>query len=440
AHSHTAAALRGDAVVDALFHQAGVLRFRSGEQLFSAAQFFSCQSLPRGRRVAIVSNSAGVATLAIDACATRELTVSKTASQLENPMLVGVGAGAADYSSHVRGALADASVDAVMVLYIDRCAGKPGEILDAVSGAALGQVKPVVATIVGTDGKLPARSETSVPNFAFPEMCAGVLGRAAERREWLSRPLGEHPRFGDLDAQAARAQIGASLEAGRRWLTLDEAQALLATHGIAFEPSTLCSTVEDAVAAAREVGAPIALKAALPAPETASDIDAVLLGLEGDGAVEAGWRELQRRVETASRRFGAAIVQRLVPAGADLLVGAVSDPDLGPVMAVGLGGRQAGLAAAAAFRVLPSTDVEADELVDASEAVVMQLDGFRSGRPLKRDALRDLLLRFSALLRECPEAVEVDLNPVRLAPDACVVLDAQLCVERRAMPERVKTW
>jgi acyl-CoA synthetase (NDP forming) len=176
------------------------------------------------------------------------------------------------------------------------------------------------------------------------------------------------------------------------------------------------------------------------APEAAADIDAVLLGLEGEPAVRAGWRELERRVAQAGRPWLGAIVQRLVSPGADLLVGAVSDPDLGPVMAVGLGGRQAGLAGTTAFRLLPSTDVEADELIDASESVVAQLDGFRGGPLLDRDALRDLILHFACLLRDRPEVSEVDLNPVRLMKRGYAVLEMRLRVERRRAPERVKTW
>jgi hypothetical protein len=89
---------------------------------------------------------------------------------------------------------------------------------------------------------------------------------------------------------------------------------------------------------------------------------------------------------------------------------------------------------------VPTTDVAADELIDASEGVVARLDGFRGAAPLHREALRDLILRFACLLRECPEAVEVDLNPVRLMPDRCVVLEARLRAERRPAPQRVKTW
>jgi acetate---CoA ligase (ADP-forming) len=129
-----------------------------------------------------------------------------------------------------------------------------------------------------------------------------------------------------------------------------------------------------------------------------------------------------------------------VAPGVDVLVGAVRDPDSGPVMAIGLGGRQAGLARTVAFRVLPVTGEEADELIDASESVATQLHGFRGSPPVDREALRELILRFAQLLRELPEVAEADLNPVRCMPKGCVVLDMRVRVEPRRPTGRVKTW
>jgi acyl-CoA synthetase (NDP forming)/RimJ/RimL family protein N-acetyltransferase len=286
ARSHTAAALRGDAVVDALLREAGVMRFRSGEELFNAAEFFESQPLPRGRRVGIVSNSAGVATLARDACATRRLLAGDASA------VVGIHAGPGDYTAAVRSLLDDEGIDAVMACYVDLSGGRPRAALQAISEAAMGEHKPVVASVVRADGHLPDQSPGSVPNFLFPESCAAVLGRAAERRAWLSRPQGQRPQHGDLDPEAARAGVSAWLERepgrdgnqGERWLPTAEAEALLATHGIPFVTSRRCPAVEDAVAAARSIGGPIALKADFPPPAHAGDVDAVLLGLEGAAA------------------------------------------------------------------------------------------------------------------------------------------------------------
>jgi len=442
ARSHTAAALRGDAVIDALLHQAGVLRFRSGDELFNAAEFFARQPLPRGRQIGIVSNSAGVATLAADACAARGLQVSE-ASDAPNPLVMGISAGPDEYRAGIRGLLSDAGTDALMVFYIEFYDGDPEAVLDAVAAVSEGQPKPVVASVLRSDGRLPARREVGVPNFLFPESCAAVLARAAERREWLSRPLGEPPRYRDLDGAAARAVIASFLdrEPAGGWLSLAESQALLATHGIPVVVSHRCRDLKRAVAVAAEIDGPVALKADFAAPAHSSDIDAVLLGLDGEVAVRSGWRELERRVRAAGREWIGAILQRqIAPGGTDVLVGAVSDPDLGQVLAVGLGGRQAGLGQTTACRLTPVTDADADELIDSAEGVVTELDGFRGSAPLDRQALRDLILRFALLLREIPEVVEADLNPVRCMTDGCVVLDMRLRVQHRHPVERIKTW
>jgi acyl-CoA synthetase (NDP forming)/RimJ/RimL family protein N-acetyltransferase len=442
ARSHTAMALRGEAVIDALLYQAGVLRFRGGEELFDAADFFERQPLPSGRRIGIVSNSAGVATLAADACATLRLEL-RDASEAQNPLILGISAGPDEYTARIHRLLGDAAIDALMVFYVDFYDGDPEAVLDAISAVSEGQPKPVVASVLRSDGRLPARTGLGVPNYLFPESCAAVLARAAERREWLSRPLGEPPHFRDLDGPAARKVISSFLdrEPEGGWLSLPETEALLATHGIPFGASHHCRDLEHAVAAAAEIGAPVALKADFAAPAHASDIDAVMLGLEDESEVRSGWRELERRVRAAGREWIGAIVQRLIaPGGADLLVGAISDPDLGPVLAVGFGGRRAGLGRTAAFRLLPVTDAEADELIDSAEGVVTELDGFRGSAVLDRPALRELMLRFSLLLRELPEVVETDLNPVRCMTSGCIVLDMRMRIEHRRPVERVKTW
>jgi acyl-CoA synthetase (NDP forming)/ribosomal protein S18 acetylase RimI-like enzyme len=441
ASSHTAAALRVDAAVDALLYQAGVLRFRSGEELFDAAEFFERQPLPAGRRVGILSSSAGVATLAADACATRGLEVSAT-SEVQNPLVLGISAGPDEYSASVPKLLGDAGIDALMVFYVEFYDGDPEAVQEAISAASAGQPKPVVASVLGSGGRLPTRTGLGVPNFLFPESCAAVLARAAERREWLSRPLGEPPRYSDLDAPAARAVISSFLdrEPAGGWLTLAEAEALLATHGIPVRASHHCRDVERAVAVAAELGAPVALKADFAAPAHASDIDAVMLALDDESAMRSGWRELERRVHAAGREWIGAIVQCMVAPGGDVLVGAVRDPDLGPVLGVGFGGRRAGLGRTASFRLLPVTDAEADELIDSAEGVATELDGFRGSAALDRQALRELMLRFALLLREVPEVVETDLNPVRCMTSGCVVLDMRLRIERRRPVERVQTW
>jgi acetate---CoA ligase (ADP-forming) len=438
--SRTGAALRGDAVVDAVLHQAGVLRFHSSEEVFHIAQLFESQPLPTGPRIAIVSNSASLATLAADACATHRLEVTD-ARGAPYPVLLGLGAGAREYAAQVGELLANAAIDAVMVCYVDRLDGDPQGVLEASSAAAAGQSKPVVASVVCGDGRLAAR-QGGIPNYLFPETCVAVLARAAERRAWLSRPLGVRPDYTDVDASAARAVISQALDRlpGGGWLSPREAQALLATYGISVAASYRCRDLESALAVATDIAGPVTLNADIAAPQRAGEIDAVLLGLEGEATLRSGWHELERRVQGAGGQWTGVIIQRLVSPGADVLLGAFTDPDLGRVVAVGPGGQQAGLADTITVRLPPVTDVDADELIASCPAVADELDRFRGPAALDRQALRELILRFALLLGEVPEVVEADLNPIRCTTDTSLVLDTQMRIEPRHPVKRVKTW
>jgi len=441
ARSHTAAALRGDEVFNALMHQAGLLRFRSGDELFNAAEFFERQPLPAGRRIGIVSNSVGVATLAADAAAARGLEVRESHDP-PNPLIMPMGAEPEDYHTAVGRLLAEPAIDALMVFYVDVHGGDPDAVLETISMTCAPRAKPAVACVVPSDGRQRPRRPAGVPNFLFPESCANVLASAVERREWLSRPLGEVPDHADIDGPAARAIVDGFLDRNSAggWIALRDAEALLATHGIPVVAASRCRDLKRAVSVAAEIGKSVVLKADFEAPGPAGEIDAVLRGLMGEAAIRAGWRELQRRMRVAGYPWIGALVQPLYDSGVSVLVGAVADPDLGPVLAVGLGGRQAGIGRTTAFRLLPLTDADADELIDASHTVAAELDGFRGSEPLDRQSLREVILRFALLLRRVPEVVEADLNPIRCMTTGCVVLDTRLRIERRGPIERVKTW
>ncbi|HEX8103189.1 MAG TPA: GNAT family N-acetyltransferase [Solirubrobacteraceae bacterium] len=456
--SHTAAAFRTEAGIDALFRQAGVLPVAGTQELFDAAALLAAQPPPPGRRVAILTNSGGLGTVAADACQTRGLRLAEVAPETaaalrealpradrtSNPIDMGIAAGPADYTAALRRLLADDAVDAAVVLYVEIAGREADAVVRAVAAEGRRHAKPIAASILEADGAVAAASrapDVDLPTYRFPEACAGVLALAADRRDWLSRPLGQAPVLDGVDGDAARALAAEHLaRAGAGWAPTATARALLATHGVSLLASEPCDRVEAAVAAAERAGGPVALKAHFAPPADASDIDAVLLGLEGGAAIETGWRELERRVGVAGRAWAGAVVQPLVPAGIDVLVGSVVDPDLGPLVALGLGGRQAGLLGDTSFRLLPLTDLDITDLVASSRGVAAALRGYRGAPALDADALADLVARFAALVAGLPELRECDLNPVRVLPEGCVVLDARLRLGPPRAAERLKTW
>lgn len=457
--SVTGRALRGEAVFDALFRQAGVLRVEGAQALFDAAALLERQPLPGGRAIGVVTNSGGLGTLAADACLSRGLTVAQVAPATSqalqravpradrwgNPVDLGISATPADMRAAVELVLADEAVDAVIVLSVDLAGVSPDELLDclepaAEDGAQPPRAKPVVASIVRADGRMAAARGT-VPNFRFPEACAAVLSLAADRRDWLSRPLGQPFTLDDVDPEAARARVLTALDGAQdRWLAKEEVDELLGSYGIPVLRSTRCTTPDEAVAAAQALTGPAVLKAIFPPPASPDDLDAVLLGLEGETALRAGWEALIDRVQRGGREWHGAWVQPLAEAGADVLVGAVNREDLGVVTGVGAGGRNAGLAGDVAFRLAPDTDLDAAEMLAESPVVAAWLSADRIGPALDRDALADVMLRLTRLFEDVPELHEGDLNPVRVHAGGALVLGARLRAGQRAARERIKTW
>src|SRR4051812_22475014 len=317
AASHTAGALGEEAAVDALLRQAGVLRVESTEALFDAADLLERQPLPRKRSVGIVTNSGGLGRIASDACTTRRLdlavpgadTIARLterlpdADRVKNPVDLGVRAPLGDYLTAVGALLDDDGVDAVIVVHAGRSGLERADGLAALEAATAGAPKPGLACIVGPDGRLPERDSWTVPNYRFPEAAVRALALAADRRDWLSRPLGQRPAFDDVDAQRAQAIAAEALAGGGEggWLERAAAAALLARHGVPLLDAVHCDTGEEAVAAADRGGGPVALGAGLPAPPRGGGHGAPLPGV-GGGAARTASAGRSRCGPTSRRR------------------------------------------------------------------------------------------------------------------------------------------
>ncbi len=447
ASSHTAALAGSEAAVDALFHQAGVLRAETLESLIDAAALLSTQPLPRGRRVAILTNAGGLGILAADACDAEGLelpalhsgtvaalsTVLPAEASVANPVDMLGSATAETYRLALPLLLADSFVDSVIVLFVPPVIAGAEEvaaaIIDAVEKAGPTD-KPVLAAILSEGGMPSALHGTnSIAVFSYPESAARALGLAMRRAEWLRRPAGTVPAVDGVDAQKGRAVVEAALQdAEERWLDPNEMRAILDAYGVPLVPERVGETKDEVLAAARELGYPVAVKTA-EAGAHKTETGGVALGVENEEQVRA-----------ALARVGLpALVQPMVEKGAELLAGIVQDPTFGPLVAFGPGGVLAELIGEAGFRIAPLTDADAEELVKEGKAGRL-VAGYRGAPAGNADDLRDLLHRLSRLALDLPEVAELDLNPVIALPDRIVVVDARVRVRRVVQRARSKTW
>ena len=441
ASSHTAALAGSEAAVEALFHQAGVIRAPTLGELIDAAALFATQPLPAGNRVAVITNAGGLGILCADACDAAGLELPALAHETEkalravlpaessvaNPVDMLGSATGAIYQDVLPIVLADPGIDAVIVLFVPPVVAGADEVAAAVTRTA-GRTngKPVLASLIA-EGDLPPT--TGLTNFAYPESAARALGLAAARAEWLRRPAGVVPSLDGVDAARGRAVVEEALTAGEDlWLRPDQVRKLLQAYGIPVVPERIAGTVEEAMAAAGKLGFPVVVKSAKPGAHK-TETGGIALGL----ATEDEVREAAERIGTP------VLVQPMLAGSAELLAGIVQDPVFGPLVAFGPGGVFAELIGQAEFRIAPLTDADAQELVTEGKAGTL-VRGFRGKPPADEQALTDVLHRLSRLGDDLHEVAELDLNPVIASPDGCVAVDARVRVRRVEGAPRTKTW
>jgi acetate---CoA ligase (ADP-forming) len=449
AGSHTAALAGSEDAVDALFRQAGVIRADTLEELVDIAALLSTQPLPRGRRVALLTNAGGLGILAADACEAAGLELTPLTEEtraalaallppeasLANPVDMLGSATEQTFEAVLPHVLADPGIDAVIVLFVPPIVAEADAVAEAVVravGSAGEQRKPVLGVFVSHRGTPPALLGGPGPRvaaFPYPESAARALGRAAERGEWLRHPSGVVPELEGVDQHAAAALISEALgDSADVWLPPSQVRDLLAAYGIPFVGEQAAASVDEALAAAAALGYPVVVKTAeAGAHKTEKGLLALNL------ADEAAVREAVARIGTP------VVVQQMVSGGAELLAGVIQDPVFGPLVAFGPGGVFAELIGDAQFRLAPLTDVDAEELVTTGKAGSL-VAGYR-GQPVSdAGALADLVLRLSQLADDHPEVAELDLNPVVGLPDGCVAVDARIRL-RPAEPQQIaKTW
>ena len=448
AGSHTAALAGSTTAVDALFKQAGVIRADSLEELADVAVLLSRQPLPRGRRVAVLTNAGGLGILCADACAGAGLELPQLAEEtreqlaallpreasLANPIDMLGSAVGSTYEGVIPHLIADPGIDAVIVLFVPPVVAGAEEVAEAVARAVRANPqadKPLLAAFISAGG-VPAslvEADPPIATFDFPESAARALGHAADRAEWLRRPAGDVVELEGIDRPAAEALVRSVLAASNdAWLTAPQTRELFGAYGIPLVPERVVATAAEAAEAARELGFPAVVKSAVPGAHK-TESGGIALDLTDEDAVR----------EAAERIGGPVLVQPFVRGGAELLAGVVQDPVFGPLVAFGPGGVFAELIGEAQFRIAPLTLDDAEELVLTGKAGQL-VAGFRGQPAADPEALVDLILRLARLADDIPEVAELDLNPVLGLPSGCVAVDARVRVREAERSQRAKTW
>jgi acyl-CoA synthetase (NDP forming) len=451
AGSHTAAQAAREVAVDAVFHQTGIQRVSTLQELLDLTAALSVQPLPRGRRVAVLTNAAGPAVLCADVCEaaglilpelsahTREelATFLPVSASLANPVDMIASATAEDYRRAIAALLRSGEVDALIVVWTcaDQAVGPAVQeaIASAVrEGRAQVDHVPVLACLLAGRSAPPWLLDGSerIPCFSFPEEPGRVLARMADYAEWRRQEPPAFPIFDDMDLATARAICRARRSEGD-WLPTQAARDLLQAVGLPLVPGEVVASADEAVEVARILGFPVAAKLASHEVLHKSEPGCVHLNLPDEAAVRAAFEAIcdQLSKEWSLDAMEGVLVQPMIRNATEVLVGAKADRASGRLITFGLGGIHVEVLGDVCLRIAPLTAADAREMVRSIRGLPLLL-GYRGQPPADVVVLEEVLLRVSCLVEAVPEVVELQLNPVfALSPgQGCLIADARVRV------------
>jgi acetyltransferase len=461
ASSHTGALVGSDAVFDAALRRCGTVRVRTYTQLFSAARILASGRHATGERLAILTNGGGPGVLAADSAAENGVPLARLSEQTVallnqklppqwsggNPIDIIGDAPPRRFADATTAALADPGVDALLVMYSPVAVTPAAAAARAVvQGARDRGRKTLIAAWLGDINPSETRAwldESGVPNFYTPENAVEAYSfLCAYRRnqsQLLEVPaaLARAAQAAAPDLAAARAIRDAALAEGRTTLTEHEAKALLRTFGVHVPPSPVVTTREAAVAAAREIGFPVALKIHSPDITHKTEVGGVRLNLQDEAMVAGAFDGMQRSARAArpDARIEGAVVQPMLryAHSREVLIGVATDPVFGPVISFGTGGIAVEAVRDVAIALPPLNAVLAAELIDRTHASRL-LAPYRDVPAADRAALVALLCGVSEMVCVLPWLREMDLNPVIAHPGGAIIADARMVID----PARVQ--
>ena len=459
AASHTGSLAGSEAVYDAIFQQAGIIRAETIDELFDFATAFAYKTesalgktrrkVPTGNRVAIVTNAGGPGIVATDMTVSAGLQLARFAPEtvkalgdhlpktanLNNPVDVIGDASHDRYEQALQAVIGDDGVDGALVILTPQSMTNARGTAEAVVRTARTTHKPILCCFMGIVDVSPGVTYLQAhgyPVFRFPENAAKAFGALYRHFRWLSRQHLEQYRF-THDAEAASAVIGEALAAGRTYLGELEGNRILEAYGFSVLPTRLATDETEAVNIAADIGYPVVMKIVSADIVHKSDAGGVLVGLNTDDAVRKGFSEIVSRARAfkPEATVDGVLVQKMAGAGNEVILGMNRYPVFGPLLMFGYGGIFVEVFKDVAFRLAPIGRNEARRMVRQIKGYKL-LKGFRGKPPSDIGFLEQAMVRLSDLAVAHPEIKELDINPMLAHPEGegATVADCRIILEK----------
>ncbi|MGB9440368.1 MAG: acetate--CoA ligase family protein [Desulfobacterales bacterium] len=442
AASHTGGLAKEDIATDLIFKKAGILSFRDEGELIQAAVAFATQPIPKGNRVGIITNTGGPAVIATDVMVGAGLTLpplsEKTRTVLtetlfpeasvNNPVDVLATGPAPHYRACLDAMMADENFDCVFVNFVTPFFVDNESTAKEIVAVSKQQKKPIVCNLM-TDRRqwtevVKILQDGGVPCFALPGEAARAMTALVDYHNIRARHIGEVRSFGDTEAEGARQVIAAAKEAGKSSLSAAEVYNILAAYKIPTAGWRMAANADEAVKAAAEIDYPVVVKADAPSILHKSDMGGVAVDLKDADAVRAAVEKMQQRFSADDPSF---FVQKYLPGGLELIMGAKAEEGLGHAVMFGLGGIFVEIMKDVVFNLTPVSAGEAGQMLAAIKGASM-LEGVRGQKGVNQNLLIEIIQRLSQLLTDLPEIQEMDLNPLIAFEDQVVAVDARISI------------
>jgi acetyltransferase len=440
AASHTGGLAKEDLATDLIFKKAGVVTFLDEGELIQAAAAFATQPIPKGNRVGIITNTGGPAVIATDilvgaGCRLPPLSENTEAllketlypeASVKNPIDVLATGTAAHYRACMDAMMADEAFDCVFINFVTPFFVDNESIAREIVDVSRQGRKPIVCNLM-TDRRqwtevVRILQDGGVPCFSLPGEAARAMAAMVRYHTIRSRNIGAVKSFSDVDKGKGEAILAKAEQTGRINLSADEVYGILDAYGIPVADWQMAANSAEAIKAAETIGFPVVVKADATEVVHKSDMGAVAVNVTDSQAVHAAVKRMQQKLAVKGLRF---LVQKYLPGGLEVIMGAKAEAGLGHLIMFGLGGIYVEVMKDVVFNLSPVTDAEAQEMLSSIKGAPL-LKGVRGQKGVDQGRLAEIILRLSQLVTDLPAIQEMDLNPVMAFENTAVVIDARI--------------
>jgi len=427
ASSHTGSLAGADIAYGAAFKRSGIIRAETFEALFDYAVAFAMQPLPKGDRVAIITNAGGPGIMAADAVEMAGMKVTTLASgtatalreklpaaaSVNNPIDVLGDADPERYVMAVNAAQDDESVDAIVVILTPQAMTKPAETARAIASCSRRE-KPILVSFMGGEDVMPGREElvaSYLPDYPSPERAVAAIKAMVDYAVWIKRPPRVVTRF-PVNRHRVHRIITRHIRMGLRQIGEADAKEILRAYNFNVPDGKIARDPNEAIEIANKIGYPVAMKIVSPDIIHKSDVGGVRLNLDSPSAIMDAFDLMMLRISqrVPKAHIQGVYIEKMCKRGKEVILGMIRDPQFGPMLMFGLGGIFVEVMKDVSFYIAPITENEAMQMLQSTKSFAL-LKGVRGQASVDFSAIATSLQRISQLVNDFPKITEMDINP-----------------------------